>query len=302
MVLQGITTAPGTRREWYEFSGCADWAGHHVEIHVYSDPTGSNILPMMASMAMKHCKECGNTVSTNAKSCPTCGSRRWRGSSLGKALGLIVLGFIGIGVIGSIAGQPDAPRLAVANTVTTRTSPIDKDADAQGNASSSIDRQFVIEDRVAERLAPGSNATVTNHIYKGQSVQIYEFKDGWARVSPFYNGSIEGEIGEVARWVQTSSLSTYPPAAPSKMNIPNDPRIIGLTQSPGNGLDEHDVLVLHAAARYFLETRKAKRVVDGDKSVIKEGYYFLNFDKPQNHFFRQSDIPDIDRRIAALRQ
>ncbi len=61
-------------------------------------------------MAMRHCKECGNAVSTNAKCCPNCGSMKWRGSSLGKALGLIVVFVLGLAIIGAQNDGSNTPR------------------------------------------------------------------------------------------------------------------------------------------------------------------------------------------------
>lgn len=67
-------------------------------------------------MAMKHCKECGHPVSTNAKCCPSCGSRKWRGSSLGKALGLVVVFVFGLAIVGAMTGGSNTPRSARADT------------------------------------------------------------------------------------------------------------------------------------------------------------------------------------------
>jgi len=58
------------------------------------------------------------------------------------------------------------------------------------------------------RLAPNKNGVVTNTLYKGQKVEVFEVKDGWARISQFYNGEAEGLTDTVARWVFEDSIST----------------------------------------------------------------------------------------------
>ncbi len=171
--------------------------------------------------------------------------------------------------------------------------------------------QYVIAEQTEERyvkqgLAPDGSSPVTNTIYMGQRVEVYETRDGWTRVSKYYDGRLEqptlqmkGEPIQVARWVESKSLGVTRPAPAASLNIPEDTRI-QLTRAPGNGLNQRDVLILHAAARYYLETGQAKRIEDGDKSVGKAGVYYLNFGGPQNTFFRPSEIPDLERRIQGL--
>jgi hypothetical protein len=130
--------------------------------------------------------------------------------------------------------------------------------------------QYVITEVAEERLGPSETAPITNKVYRGQAVKVYETLNGWARVSDFYDGAVEGQSGKVARWIQVSSLASEPPTAPRELNIPEDPRI-HLTRTPGNGLGERDVLILNAAARYFVEIGRAKGVDDGDKSLSRIG-------------------------------
>ena len=61
-----------------------------------------------------------------------------------------------------------------------------------------------------ERLSPSPKGTITNRIYRGQKLDVYEVKNGWARVSKYYDGAIEGKSGKVARWVDVKGLSAHP--------------------------------------------------------------------------------------------
>ena len=57
--------------------------------------------------------------------------------------------------------------------------------------------------------------------------------------------------------------------------------------------------ILYAAAFYYLESGKLKRIEWGDKSLHKPGYYYLS-SGPKNHFFRPRDIPNLDQRLIEL--
>lgn len=59
---------------------------------------------------------------------------------------------------------------------------------------------FVKEAVLQVRLGPSATAPVTNRIYRGQKVEVFEVKSGWVRVSKFYDGFVEGQSGKVARW------------------------------------------------------------------------------------------------------
>lgn len=80
-------------------------------------------------MAMKHCKECGSPVSTNAKCCPKCGSKKWRGSSLWKITGVGIVVIVVLAAIGGNNDGPNTPRSARAgNTLQAQSHPLDRNA------------------------------------------------------------------------------------------------------------------------------------------------------------------------------
>jgi hypothetical protein len=70
---------------------------------------------------------------------------------------------------------------------------------------------FVTSDELNERLQPRIDGKISNVIYRGQKVTVYEYKDGWARISPYYNQSVEGSSGTAARWVFAKYLSETKP-------------------------------------------------------------------------------------------
>ena len=61
------------------------------------------------------------------------------------------------------------------------------------------------------RLAPNPSAKITNVIGKGQKVEVFEIRFGWARISRFYNGTAQNVNGEIARWVSYQYLSMTQP-------------------------------------------------------------------------------------------
>ncbi len=159
---------------------------------------------------------------------------------------------------------------------------------------------FYVVERTEERLGPSKKAKVTNTLDRQQVLEVFERRAGWARVSPYYDGEVEGLNGQVARWVPTRTLSKTRPKDLVQPRISDDPRVAGIAKVGEGGLKRRDVEVLHAAARYYLQTGRARRVEYGDKSVSKPGVYFLNFGEVSNEFFRPADLPDLERRIREL--
>jgi uncharacterized protein YgiM (DUF1202 family) len=71
---------------------------------------------------------------------------------------------------------------------------------------------YVTSGKLNVRLAPNKNGKITNTLYKRQKLEVFEVKDGWARISRFYDGGVEGVSGDIARWVFAKYLSTNRPA------------------------------------------------------------------------------------------
>lgn len=140
------------------------------------------------------------------------------------------------------------------------------------------------------RLSPSSKGKVTNKLYRQQKVQVFEVKSGWARISKYYNGSVEGVSGKVARWASSKYLSVDRPKDLSQPAIKTDPRIKGLPKVGQYGATKKDVQVLYKAAHYYLKTGKCNKIEYGDKSTSKTGVYYLNCGG-RNMFFKPSDIP-----------
>lgn len=62
-------------------------------------------------MALKKCKECGKEVSTKAESCPNCGAvLKRKTSGCAGCLAVFIIGFIVLGVIGSLVDTDTSPR------------------------------------------------------------------------------------------------------------------------------------------------------------------------------------------------
>ena len=76
----------------------------------------------------------------------------------------------------------------------------------------SLANYYVSSNKLNVRLAANKNGKITNTLYKRQKVEVFEVKDGWARISRFYDGEVEGIQGKVvARWVFAKYLSTNRP-------------------------------------------------------------------------------------------
>ncbi len=71
---------------------------------------------------------------------------------------------------------------------------------------------YVTSETLNVRLAESRNGKITNTLYKRQKVEVFEVKEGWARISQYYNGAVEGLSGDVARWVFAEYLSASRPS------------------------------------------------------------------------------------------
>ncbi len=150
---------------------------------------------------------------------------------------------------------------------------------------------YVKETALEERLAPNPRGKVTNRIYRQQKVDVLEIKGNWGRVSKYYDGQVEGEKGQVARWVLIKGLSTTRPADLAQPTIKSDPRILkdAIPKVGENGLNESDIKILYKGATKFLNSGQCENVEYADKSVSKPNTYFVNCGGP-NIFFTPSDL------------
>lgn len=161
-----------------------------------------------------------------------------------------------------------------------------------GCASISEPGSYYVTKPVSEvLLGPTSDSKLTNRLYRQQRVDVFEVRDGWARVSKYYDGRIEGQPGQVARWISARHLSSNRPPDLAQPALPRDPRISGLPSVGDGGLNRKDVLILYRGAMHFLKTKRCKRIEYGDKSVSRKNTYYVNCGGPQNIFFKASDIP-----------
>lgn len=86
---------------------------------------------------------------------------------------------------------------------------------------------YVVANRLSVRLGPSPTATITNTLNRKQKVEVYEVKNGWARVSSYYNGAVEAKSGQVARWVSAKYLSSNKPKDSFSSNTPLEKAIRG---------------------------------------------------------------------------
>jgi uncharacterized protein YgiM (DUF1202 family) len=80
-------------------------------------------------------------------------------------------------------------------------------------ATTKAGEYYVTADRLNVRLAPNKTGKITNTLYKREKVEVIEISSGWARISRYYDGSLEGLPDMVARWVFAKYLSSSRPSA-----------------------------------------------------------------------------------------
>ena len=150
---------------------------------------------------------------------------------------------------------------------------------------------YVKESVLEERLAPSSTATITNRIHLRQKVEVFELKGEWARVSKYYDGSVEGKSGQLARWVLASGLSVSQPKEPTQPKASTDPRIAkdAIPRVGQGGLTARDVEILRKGAQKFLNSGQCSSIELADKRTSKANTYYVNCGGP-NLFFTPSEL------------
>lgn len=124
-------------------------------------------------MALKPCRECGQDVSTSAKSCPNCGTPHPTRAMSKGATGC--LGFLGIvvviGMLSSLAGGDDY------RSTTSSTS---------GSANAGTPRvshsERYAHQTINIRARPTTDSRVVSQAARGASVFIGQVRNGWAPV------------------------------------------------------------------------------------------------------------------------
>jgi hypothetical protein len=69
----------------------------------------------------------------------------------------------------------------------------------------------VTADSLNVRQAANETGIVTGKLYQQEKVEVFEVKNGWARISEYYDGEINGLPTKVARWVFATHLSAPRP-------------------------------------------------------------------------------------------
>jgi uncharacterized protein YgiM (DUF1202 family) len=62
------------------------------------------------------------------------------------------------------------------------------------------------------RLAANETGKVTDKLFQQEKVEVFEVRNGWARVSEYYDEDVSGISTKVARWVFATHLSAQRPA------------------------------------------------------------------------------------------
>jgi hypothetical protein len=147
---------------------------------------------------LKKCAGCGAEISKKAKACPHCGNPSAKRTSL---ITWFVL-FLFLAIVYNM-GTEDTKRVS-----SHQDQVIDVEKPKQIISSKTY---FSTVEILNVRLEPNKKGSITSSIYENQQVNVYEIKQGWGRVSEYYNGDVEGKTGMVARWVFMKHLSKNPP-------------------------------------------------------------------------------------------
>lgn len=140
---------------------------------------------------------------------------------------------------------------------------------------------------------PNLKAPVVNKHFRRDSLNVYELKNGWVRVTKYYRSTglsaPEGQV--IAEWVQATKLSPTIPSELKQPNVPNDPRIAkdAFPKVGESDLTTKDILILHKGAQKFLNSGVCTHVEFGDSDYRGHNRYYVNCGGA-NIFFTPSDL------------
>jgi len=69
----------------------------------------------------------------------------------------------------------------------------------------------VTADSLNVRLAANETGRVTGKLFQREKVEVFEVRNGWARISEYYDEQSNGQSSKVARWVFATHLSAPRP-------------------------------------------------------------------------------------------
>lgn len=169
---------------------------------------------------------------------------------------------------------------------------------------------WVTSDELARRTCPSTKCGVVGKLYFREGVEVLEQKDGWARISKYYDASCvsgrseyvdEGNSsctpangisnGKFAEWVLMKHLSKTRPEKKSQAGIPPellDPRITGVPDVGEYALTLEDVVIIRKYAKGLLDSGTCSKIEYGNKSTSKKNTYFvLCAGESRNRFFQK---------------
>lgn len=148
-------------------------------------------------MGVKNCVRCGALLDSKAKTCDVCGKPQRINRFYYLLIAVIIL--------------PLTAGLFLSDNQTDQSSVVNDNSNEHADTEL-LQEYYITANELNVRLAPSIKAKITNVVYQGALVQVYEVLGEWARTSEYYDVDIEGIDGKVARWVSTRYLSTKKPA------------------------------------------------------------------------------------------
>jgi hypothetical protein len=142
---------------------------------------------------------------------------------------------------------------------------------------------FVKSEVANVRSGPSGEFPIENRIYVGQTVTIYERRNGWARISA---------DGYSERWISLSLLGNSKPDTGKGFVLPSElarADLDALSEKPFDNLDGDDVVALRRFGAHVLDTRKCAEIIDGDESVNRVGEIYVLCGNMKKQYAKKAD-------------
>lgn len=157
---------------------------------------------------------------------------------------------------------------------------------------------FVTGDNLNVRVCASGDCCIARRLNRNEQVPVFEQKDGWARISVFYDPEAEPQCrttdGLIAQWVAARFLSFTPPAGydPNEwFGSLGDKRIRGVPKVGDYGLTRRDIELIRRYAAHLLQNDECKSIETGNKSMSKDDtYYVYCAGDDGQRFFTSADL------------
>ena len=104
----------------------------------------------------------------------------------------------------------------------------------------------VSADTLNVRQAANTVGKIADRLHRNEKIEVYEVKDGWARISEYFSVDKQGQSVNIARWVHATHLS---PVFPAEDRVDEGDTIVAAMDSSDNLTKARDTAAADQSAQ-----------------------------------------------------